>query len=122
MIDDEPAIRRAVRRLLEGYFEVVAVDGLRAALKLIEGGATFDVVMTDLYGPWENGREILAKISQVAPQLATRFVVLTSGPVDAELSAWCATLGEHLLIKPPQRVQLVRALRLAMGASVDDEA
>ena len=110
MVDDDPAILRAVARQLGHDFDVRGVDGASSALALLASGAVFDALIVDLYMPEANGRETLERIRAVAPDLAGRAILLTTGPTDPELAAWCETLGDRVVFKPPSRAVLAAAL------------
>ncbi len=90
VVEDEESVRELVRKVLEmyGYRVEVAATGA-AALALIEGGARFDLVLTDLIMPGGiSGREVAARLtpaqkvlymSGYAGELAGRGVELRDG-------------------------------------------
>jgi len=111
LVDDEPAIRRAVQRLLAQEFDVIGAEGVSEALALLANGSRFDGLIVDLYMPEANGRETLARIREVDAALADRAIVLTTGAHEAELHEWCKTMGDAVLLKPPTRAELSEMLR-----------
>lgn len=111
LIDDDPGIRRAVPRLLSPRCEVVAVDGCTAALHELAAGREFDAALVDLQMPVINGRDSLELLLKVAPVLARRAIILTSGAFDPVLQGWADGLEEGALIrKPPKRDTLIAAI------------
>jgi PAS domain S-box-containing protein len=96
IVDDEVSIARALKRVLSGYEIVVAADG-HAALKLLEGGAQFDVVLCDLMMPGLSGEALHDEARRLNGGLAKRFVFMTGGalmPANAEFlkSSRCPVL------------------------------
>lgn len=79
LIDDSISVRRLVGRMLErGGHEVVTAHDGQAALDLVQQGATFDLVLTDLEMPRVNGYEVLGAL-RARPQTArTPIVVMTT--------------------------------------------
>lgn len=112
LVDDDPAIRRALPRLLAPTFEVVTAQGGREALLLLARGEIFDAAIVDLQMPGIDGRQTIDLLLKVAPLLGERAVILTSGALDPELQRWADGLGpERLLRKPPERDLLVATLQ-----------
>jgi CheY-like chemotaxis protein len=77
LVDDDAMVRTVLRALLvrDGYAVVEAADGLDA-LKRIECGESFDLVLTDLVMPEVNGWHILRTVRRLRPGLP---VVLITG-------------------------------------------
>ncbi len=115
LVDDDAAIRRAVTRLLAQHFDVVAVDGVSAALRYLGEGHHPEGLVVDLYMNEANGRETVARIREVDAWLADRVVVLTTGASDPALLEWCRSLGDAVVHKPASREALVAALRMRIG-------
>src|SRR6185295_1309014 len=57
VVDDEPMISSAVRRILGREHDVVATDAM-GALKAIEGGRRFDVILCDVMMPDMSGVDL----------------------------------------------------------------
>jgi CheY-like chemotaxis protein len=78
VVDDEEAIRRVARRLLErNGFRVWEATNAAEALRMLEAhGTDIDVVLSDHAMPGGTGRELLATVAMRYPRLRT---VLMSG-------------------------------------------
>src|SRR5882724_2253848 len=78
LVDDDPAIRQLLTRLLaeEGYIVLSAANGLEA-VELVNA-TQFDLVLLDLNMPVMDGWETFEKISANHPLLP--FVVITARP------------------------------------------
>jgi CheY-like chemotaxis protein len=95
VVDDEPMVASAARRLLARAHEVqVAHDG-HAALAML-AGAAFDAVLCDITMPHMTGPELHAQLSATRPEVAGRMVFLTGGVLDPggeqflrEHARWC---------------------------------
>ena len=78
VIDDEPAVRTTVTKLLRsaGHEVLPAADG-GAALKILGGAAHVDLVVSDVYMDGMDGIELTARLQQLPsrPQL----IVMTGG-------------------------------------------
>jgi CheY-like chemotaxis protein len=76
VVDDEPAVRDLVSGLLEdeGYTVHTAPDGL-AAVEVVARESP-DLVLTDLYMPGLDGRELIARLRREWPRLP--IVVLSA--------------------------------------------
>ncbi len=74
VIDDEPAIREGVRRILESEsFQVETFASGHAALERIKQ-EPFDLVITDLKMPGISGMEVLKAIKEIQPDLPVIFI------------------------------------------------
>src|SRR5262249_22508261 len=83
VVDDEPLVASAARRLLARSHEVQVAHCGRSALLLIDT-ARFDAVLCDLMMPNMTGIELHARLSESRPELAERMVFLTGGVFDDE--------------------------------------
>ena len=95
MVDDEPLVASAARRLLARTHEVQVAHSGHTALAMLEHGA-FDAVLCDIMMPHMTGLELHALLSETRPEVAGRMVFLTGGVFDGraerflqEHSRWC---------------------------------
>lgn len=115
LVEDEHIVRAALGRMLRdmGYTVADAADGL-AALALVEAGAPFDILVTDVMMPGLNGPDLAASLSVQRPGLPVLFMsgyapetVFPDGTVPS---------GAAFLAKPFSRADLATTLeRLANG-------
>ena len=66
-VDDEPAVLTILTRALGRRFEIVTMDDPVAALSLIERGADFSVVISDMRMPQMDGAEFLSRVKRLLP-------------------------------------------------------
>jgi DNA-binding response OmpR family regulator len=78
VVEDDPAIRRLVRMVLEreGYRVDVAADGVEAVLKL--GLTDFDVIILDLMMPNLDGFTFMNTLSEHEPERLRRIIVTSA--------------------------------------------
>jgi len=83
VVDDDPGILRAARRILRESYEVIICASGPEALAVLEK-RTVAVLLTDHYMPGMSGLDLLQEIATRFPASLMRRVVL-SGRADAEL-------------------------------------
>ncbi|HVP67743.1 MAG TPA: PAS domain S-box protein [Anaeromyxobacteraceae bacterium] len=114
VVDDERVVRDVLRRLLEraGHHVLVA-DGAEEGLEIYrQSWHHLDLVIMDVMMPDMDGREALARMREVNPNVRA---VLSSGySVDAEGAL--ATDGVRLLQKPYALEDVSRAIAEALAA------
>jgi CheY-like chemotaxis protein len=99
LVDDEPALLRAMTRLLRAHEVTTAVNG-RQALDILRAESSFDLVMTDLMMPDVTGIELYETISAEQPHLSSRFVFLTGGAFTARAREFLTKVPNPRLEKP----------------------
>jgi CheY-like chemotaxis protein len=112
MVDDEPRVLDAMRRVLRGY-DIVTAESGEAGLALqreaAEAGDPFVVIVSDMRMPGMDGARFLAAARAADPD-AVRLIL--SG--QADLAATIAAVNEadlfRFLTKPCEPAELTRAL------------
>jgi PAS domain S-box-containing protein len=99
VVEDEPAIARALERLLDMHRITRAPDG-RRALALLETSADFDVVLCDLMMPGITGAALYRIVLLRWPELAPRFVFMTGGAVTPDSREFLDSFPGQVLWKP----------------------
>jgi CheY-like chemotaxis protein len=99
VVEDDPAIRRLVKMVLqrEGYAVEVAIDGLEAVLKL--GLADYDVIILDLMMPNLDGFSFINTMAVSDPERLKRIIV-TSAASPAVIHERLTSSPFALLPKP----------------------
>lgn len=95
--DDDVMRQYLVRALERSGYAVEAVDRGTEALKLIDGGESFDLLLTDIVMPGMDGIELAQKASTVAPGLRVMFI---TGFSAVTLKAGQALPNAKVLSKP----------------------
>lgn len=107
VVDDEPAVRRILERLLKhfGYEVVLASDADSAYALLAEG--SIDGVILDLQMPLLPGPELYIAIARRWPELRRR-VVLMSGELHPVRDRWPDDLRACPLLAKPFTLDVLR--------------
>jgi CheY-like chemotaxis protein len=120
IIDDEPALRMLVRRMLESAgHDVVEAEHGRAGVELYEKQA-FDVVVTDIIMPESEGLETVRRLRGIAPGL--RIVAISGGGRGAaDYLGMASAFGANATLpKPFRREELLACVEgRSSGRSAD---
>jgi signal transduction histidine kinase len=79
VVDDEPVVGKAVRRVLGPEHEVVVLTSAREAREKLAQGERFDAIICDLMMPEVTGMDLHAELTALAPDQAARMILLTGG-------------------------------------------
>jgi DNA-binding NtrC family response regulator len=100
VVDDDPAIRKALKKILEdsGYEVILAADGREAQIRLEDPNAdlTFDLLIVDLNMPDRDGWDVLEQVNAKHPFMP---VIIVTGIYDQLPTL--AIPGVAALIKKP---------------------
>jgi two-component system cell cycle sensor histidine kinase/response regulator CckA len=111
VVEDEDALRAAIRRLLqrEGYHVIEAQNGA-TALQLLEDASTnrVDLVLTDLRMPVMDGRQLAAALVRRRPNLP---IVFMSGFTTQLMDLRLVSPDLAFLAKPFRDGDLLAAIR-----------
>ena len=120
--DDDPRLRRLLRRILSDEFEVIeAADGAEAiALTLAERPS---VVLLDLEMPELDGRGALQRIRAEPSLRTTPVLIVTGAATGGEDAAACLRDGAHDFVRKPfEEPELLARVRAAYRHKVlEDE-
>jgi len=101
VVDDEPLVGRAVRRVLAGQSEVTTVtSGAEALVLLRDPGNDFRVVLCDLMMPDMTGAQFRGRLLDARPELEARLIFITGGSYTAEMDRFLAESSCPHLLKP----------------------
>jgi PAS domain S-box-containing protein len=99
IVDDEPAILRALSRVLKGYQVTRALSG-KEAIAQIEAAGPFDVVFCDVMMPEVSGIDVYQRAKQVRPGQEQRIVFITGGAFTEQAAKFLDALDNPKLGKP----------------------
>lgn len=111
VVDDEPAVRRAIRLLLESSgYAVCDVDSGDAALeRLADRG--FDLVITDQHMPGMDGWQLADRIRQ---RLPTQPIIMATALIDKCTISEASQNVDAFLLKPFSPPQLQEVIDQAL--------
>jgi DNA-binding NtrC family response regulator len=113
VVDDDPIVLRALRRLLLAArpgWEIDMAESAEAALQLIEN-KTYDVVVTDLHMPVLDGLGLLTRLKAEQPSVMR---VIHSSHVESLAPEQAQELAHAVLAKPGRPDELVVVLEWAI--------
>jgi two-component system cell cycle response regulator CpdR len=118
VVDNEPVMRKLVRRTLEAEsFHVEVAENGEAALKLIQSREeAFDLVLTDLSMPGIDGRQVSETLGRFRPSVA---VLCMSANPDAVPHIGPSDVPVRVMLKPFTAEDLYHAVRDAITRSAD---
>jgi len=98
VVDDEQRMAAAIRRHLAARHEVTAVHQAAEALRIVQAGERFDVILCDLMMPDITGMDLQERLTTLAPDQARRTIFMTGG-------AFTRRSQEFLIATPNPRLQ-----------------
>jgi CheY-like chemotaxis protein len=113
LVDDDPIVLRALRRMLVGArpaWEIDMAESADAALSLLQS-RTYDVVVTDLHMPVLDGIGLLRRLKTEQPSLMR---VVHSSHVESLTAEQADEFAHALLSKPGRPDELVAILEWAI--------
>ena len=116
LAEDEVELLKATKTLLEEFgYSVLSVANGRDALKLVEDGAQFDLLLTDVVMPGGLGGFVLAeKIREFKPTVPVVYFSGYTGFSEAEMGK----VNGMLIQKPAVPAELSRAIATALSQEV----
>ncbi|WP_242395820.1 ATP-binding protein [Anaeromyxobacter oryzisoli] len=115
VVDDERLVGSSLERALAAEHDVTAVPSPRLALRLLEQGARFDALLTDLVMPDLTGLELEREAVRLDPGLAGRVIYMTAGAFTAEARRAIERGAAPCLAKPLKLDALRAALAQVLG-------
>jgi len=121
VVEDEPAVRRAVQRNLERLgFRVLAAHDGEDALRITDSLEGVDLLLSDVVMPGIDGPELACRLRAKWPDLPVLFV--TGYSADRLTRSDAVGAHDRVLEKPYQLDELVRTIRGMLEARVQRAA
>jgi two-component system, cell cycle sensor histidine kinase and response regulator CckA len=110
IIDDEPQLVRAYRRVIARHHDVTVATGGAAGLAIIEKDPDFDAVLCDLTMPDVDGVRFYRSLDRIAPQLKGRVIFSSGGAFTRQAEELLSSIDNPLLEKPVESSRLLAAI------------
>jgi len=110
IVDDEPAVGRALRRILREHDVELATSG-RQALEKLTADSGFHVVVCDVMMPDLSGKDLYEAIQQGGSGLDKRFVFVSGGAFTPGARDFLARVPNPTLEKPFDEAAVKRVVR-----------
>jgi CheY-like chemotaxis protein len=117
VVDDEPLVLRAMRRLLDSHVVATAQSGDQA-LECLARGDEFDVILCDLMMPGMSGMELYDRIRDLGRGLERRIVLVSGGAVTESARLFLERVPNLRFEKPldPRKIDVLLATAVAHAA------
>ncbi|MCK9523887.1 MAG: response regulator [Proteobacteria bacterium] len=106
IVDDEPAIVRSTRRLLEHDHDVLAASSGHEALELIKQNPRIDVILLDVFMPGMTGLDICEHLRRQNSHMADRLIFITGGATDQDVAKYLVHANCPVIEKPIDTAKL----------------
>jgi PAS domain S-box-containing protein len=110
IVDDEPAVGRALRRILREHEVELATSG-RQALEKLSADTRFHAVLCDVMMPDLGGKDLYEAIQQAGSGLERRFVFVSGGAFTQGARDFLARVPNPTLEKPFDETAVRRVVR-----------
>ena len=100
VVDDEPMVSTALRRVLAEDHDVVELNRAADALARVEVGERFDLIVSDLMMPAMTGMDLHDALVKCAPDQAGKMIFLTGGAFTARARTFLDTVSNIRIEKP----------------------
>ncbi len=113
LVDDEPTLLRAIKRLLLDRFDVTTASSGEEALSILRSAEPFDCVVSDMKMPQMDGLELVVQIVEHWP--TTVCIILTGNQDEDTLNRISNSNAVfRLLNKPTPGDELIAAIETAV--------
>jgi CheY-like chemotaxis protein len=120
IVDDEPQVAAALKRLLHRHKVVVANTGLDARRALEE--AAFDVIVSDVMMPEPSGIDVYLELAAHGSDVIERFIFVTGGVHGQKALKFLAAIPNPRLEKPVDALELDLAIARVLHGAEEDSA
>ena len=114
VIDDEPEIRRGLKRILRERHEVFLCGNGAEALERLAAGERYDVILCDLLMPEMTGIELYQELERRFREQAARVVFMTGGAT-SETARVFVEQQQARVVSKPFRPAEIEAVLLAIA-------
>jgi signal transduction histidine kinase/CheY-like chemotaxis protein len=111
LIDDDQAVREALRRELGQRFAITLAGGVNEAVSLLERDQAFDLVLCDLMMPDGGGEALWDQVSAKWPLLSKKVAFITGGASDERARAFLERQPQPVLNKPLEAARVIALVR-----------
>lgn len=100
IVDDEVLFTNVVHRVLREHHQLTICSNTDDAVARFEAGERFDAIVCDLMMPRIGGMGLYARVAELAPDQATRFIFVTAGTTTAAAQEFLSGRTNPKLEKP----------------------
>jgi two-component system cell cycle sensor histidine kinase/response regulator CckA len=119
VVDDEPAVGRALRRILREHEVELATSG-RQALEKLNADARFHAILCDVMMPDLGGKDLYEAVQRAGTGLERRFVFVSGGAFTQGAREFLARVPNPTLDKPFDEAAVKRVVRELVQAGTNE--
>ena len=105
-VDDEPMLGAVIQRLLGQDHDMTVVTSAVQAVRLINDGQHFDIILSDLMMPEMTGMDLYDELKQSTPDQADKFIFMSGGAFTDRSRAFLARSSNEVIEKPFKGAEL----------------
>lgn len=98
--DDEVAVIRSLRRVLDQYYDIFAARSGEEAVEVLRANPQIEVVLYDVSMPRMDGIEFYAELTRLDMSQARRIVFVKAGSYDPEVMRFLSETANPVVDKP----------------------
>ncbi|MGE0323755.1 MAG: PAS domain S-box protein [Polyangiaceae bacterium] len=121
IVDDEPVVLKALKRILKQHEVELAHSGKQALARLLDKQERFDVIVCDMMMPEVSGLEVYQRLDAEAPDLAVRMVFMTGGAFTPAAREFLAEHKDRWLEKPFDRQRVLELIQEVLFETVEED-
>jgi CheY-like chemotaxis protein len=99
-VDDEPMLGAVIQRLLGQDHDMTVVTSAVQAVRLINDGQRFDIILSDLMMPEMTGMDLHAELLRLAPDQAQKMIFMTGGAFSEGAATFLRSVPNPSIDKP----------------------
>lgn len=107
VVDDEPAMGRALQRSLHDHMDVTILTSAKEAIQRLAAGERFEVILSDVMMPEMTGMELYQRLVRIAPEQAQRVIFVTGGAFTAAAREFLDRVPNPRIEKPVEAANLL---------------
>ncbi len=100
IVDDEVAVIRSLRRVLDQYHDILAARSGEEALDIIKANSQIEAILYDVSMPRLGGVEFYDEVKRQSPNYLNRIIFVKAGSYDHEMTEFLATTTNVVIDKP----------------------
>ena len=117
IVDDEPTLAAALRRLLVAKYQVFTATRSPDVLEALKSGERWDLIISDLMMPELTGMDLYEAVRQLDTDQAERFLFMTGGALTTRAAQFIAAQRGRTLDKPCDPARLRASVEAVLEAT-----
>jgi DNA-binding NtrC family response regulator len=117
VVDDEPAVRKILRRMLGREHEVVTATSGDEGKRMLGEDTAFDLILCDVTMSGVSGTDLHRWLAETHPALSRHLVFITGGAFTPRAIKYLRQVDNLRIQKPFDTVDLLGLVRELVGAS-----